>query len=56
MFDQSFKVFSEYKGRLISTHIYFSNVLLLTKIYAQVVILPIFVICDIAIKDSIGFI
>ena len=48
-------VFSEYKRRLISTHIYLSNVLL-TKIwdfkirstrnllYAQVVILPIFVI------------
>ena len=66
MFNQNFKVSSEYKGRLISTHIYFSNVLLLTKVcdfkirstrnllYAQVVILPIFVICDIA-KDSIGF-
>ena len=50
-----YKIFSEYKRRLISTHIYFSNVLLLTKIYAQVVILPIFVICDIA-NDSIGFI
>ena len=49
-----YKIFSEYKRRLISTHIYFSNVLLLTKIYAQVVISPIFVICDIA-KDSIGF-
>ena len=48
-------VFSEYKRRLISTHIYLSNVLL-TKIWdfkirstrnllsAQVVILPIFVI------------
>ena len=59
-------VFSEYKRRLISTHIYLSNVLL-TKIwdfkirstrnlpYAQVVILSIFIICDIA-KDSIGFI
>ena len=50
-----YMVFSEYKRRLISTHIYLSNVLL-TKIwdfkirstrnllYAQVVILPIFVI------------
>ena len=66
MFDQKFKVFSEYKGRLISTHIYFSNVLLTNiwafkirstrnLLYAQVVILSIFTIYDIA-KDSIGFI
>ena len=48
-------VFSEYKRRLISTHIYLSNVLLAkiwdfkirstrNLLYAQVVILPIFVI------------
>ena len=60
MFDQKFKVFSEHKGRLIS------NVLLTNiwafkirstrnLLYAQVVILSIFTICDIA-KDSIGFI
>ena len=66
MFDQNVKVFSEYKGRLISTHIYFSYVLLTNMwafkirntrnlLYAQVVILSIFIICDIA-KDSIGFI
>ena len=65
MFDQNFKVFSEYKGRLISTHIYFSYVLLTNiwvlkirstrnLLYAQIVILSIFIICDIA-KDSIGF-
>ena len=66
MFDQNFKVFSEYKERLISTHIYFSYVLLTNiwafkirstrnLLYAQIVILSIFIICDIA-KDSTGFI
>ena len=67
MFDQNLQgLLSVYKRMLISTHIYFSNGLLLTKVwdfkirstrnllYAQVVILSIFVICDIA-KDSIGF-
>ena len=66
MFDQNFKVFSEYKGRLISTHVYFSYVLLTNiwafktrstrnVLFAQVVIVSIFIICYIA-KDSIGFI
>ena len=60
-----YMVFSEYKRRLISTHIYLSNVLL-TKIWDLKFVaqkptvcpscnLTHFCYCDIA-KDSIGFI